>query len=67
MHPDTESAGKLGFNTFSPFDTASVFDKAELFVRFLKKAFRVSGYFRFTLQTAKALPIYSIPMMNHYL
>jgi hypothetical protein len=31
---DTESAGKLGFNTFSPFDTESGFDRAEFFERF---------------------------------
>jgi hypothetical protein len=33
---DTESAEKLGFDSFSPVDTESVFRETELFERFLK-------------------------------
>jgi hypothetical protein len=45
---DTESAEKLGFDSFSPVDTESVFDRAEFFERFLKVFFRFSGIDRFT-------------------
>ena len=44
---NTESADRLGFDAFSPFESASVFDKAELFERFLKVVFRFSGLDRF--------------------
>ena len=46
---DTESADQLVFDTFSPFYTESGFDRAELFDRFLKMVFRVSGCDWFTI------------------
>jgi len=46
---DTESAEIFGGDTFPPFDTASVFDRAELFEKVLKVVFRVSGFDSFSL------------------
>ena len=46
---DTEFIDLLGGDTFSPFESDSVFDKAELFERFLKVVFRFLGFDRFPL------------------
>lgn len=49
MQFDKEFSETLGGDTFSPLDTKSGFERAELFERFLKMGFWFSGFDRFSL------------------